>query len=42
VQAKSKVGKDYAQHIRQTPHALAILHQKFGLTELPRAPAASR
>jgi len=31
-----------AQDIRQTPHALAILHQKFGLTELSRTTAASR
>jgi YetA-like protein len=32
------VGKDYTQDIRQTPHALAILHQRFGIKELP-APA---
>ena len=32
------VGKDYTQDIRQTPHALAILHQRFGITELPTPP----
>lgn len=28
------VGKDYTMDIRQTPQALAILHQKLGITEL--------
>lgn len=26
-------GKDYAQDIRQTPHALAILHRQFGIQD---------
>ena len=30
-----KEGKSYAQCIRQTPHALAIMHQKLGVEELP-------
>jgi hypothetical protein len=42
MQAKSKVGKDYAQDIYQTPHALAILRQKFGLTQLPRVAAGNQ
>jgi hypothetical protein len=33
--ASSKLGKDYTQDIRQTPHALAILHQQLGVNALP-------
>ena len=37
------VGKDYTQDIRQTPHALAILHKRFGIKELPNpAPVAAK
>jgi hypothetical protein len=32
---KASVGKDFIQDIRQTPHALAILHQRLGVSELP-------
>ena len=39
LRATAKVGKDYIMDIRQTPHALAILHREFGLTNLPE-PAA--
>lgn len=35
LQAGSKLGKDYIQEIRQTPHALAILHQQLGVSEIP-------
>ena len=34
---KTSVGKDYIQDIRQTPHALAILHQRLGVSALPVA-----
>ncbi len=33
--AKAGVGKDFIQDIRQTPHALAILHRRLGVSELP-------
>jgi hypothetical protein len=32
---RGKAGKDFIQDIRQTPHALAILHQRLGVSELP-------
>ncbi len=35
LQTSSKAGKDYIQDIRQTPHALAILHRQLGVTALP-------
>lgn len=35
LRSSAKAGKDFIMDIRQTPHALAILHQQFGLTELP-------
>jgi hypothetical protein len=41
LRASAKVGKDYIMDIRQTPHALAILHQLFGLKEIPE-PSASK
>lgn len=36
LRAKASVGKDYVQDIRQTPHALAILHRHFGISELSK------
>jgi hypothetical protein len=35
LQTHSKAGKDFIQDIRQTPHALAILHQRLGVSALP-------
>ncbi|MBI5685995.1 MAG: fibronectin type III domain-containing protein [Verrucomicrobia bacterium] len=43
LRSTAKAGKDFIMDIRQTPHALAILHQRFGIKELPEpAPASSR
>ena len=35
VRSNTHLGKEYTQAIRQTPEALAILHGKFGISELP-------
>ena len=34
VRRNPSLGKDYTQSIRQTPQALTILHEKFGVSEL--------
>ena len=35
LRSTAKAGKDFIMDIRQTPHALAILHRRFGIKELP-------
>jgi hypothetical protein len=35
LRSSARAGKDFIMDIRQTPHALAILHQHFGIKEIP-------
>ncbi|MFA6562730.1 MAG: hypothetical protein WCV00_12540 [Verrucomicrobiia bacterium] len=36
LRSTAKAGKDFIMDISQTPHALAILHRRFGIMELPQ------
>jgi hypothetical protein len=42
LRSKAKVGKDFIMDIRQTPHALAILRQRLGVSELPESAPVKR